>query len=214
MADEIDVTIANFAIGFFGEDDQIRSPDQDSKPARSVRAVWKLTRQFVRTKSNWSCGRRLSRLAARADSDPLYAVLGYARAFPLPLANFARLIRIVDPYDDSGALSDYKIVRGPKGREILCDYDAPLLIEWSEDVEDPALWSAEFTECFAMRLAWQVADRLSGDKQRKEQALGAYREALTANRNSDARQQPPQRWTDTDWGRVRSGSRGVRAPNT
>ena len=63
-----------------------------------------------------------------------------------------------------GARDDYQIQRGPGGkREILTDYAGPLEIEWIEDVVEPASWSVEFEECFAMRLAWHVADRLSGD---------------------------------------------------
>jgi len=209
MAEEIDVEIANLATGFFGEDDQVRSRDDDSKPARSVRAVWAKVRKFVFSKANWSCALRRSRLSARA-ADASYAILDpYTHAYPLP-ADFVRLVKILDPV---GAKDEYSMMRGPKGREIHCAYSGPLVIEWIEDVKDPALWSAEFQECFAMRLAWQVADRLSGDKQRKQQALDAYKDALSEGRNSDARQQPPRAHAQGDWSRARRDVQ-LRAPNT
>lgn len=209
MADEIDVEIANLATGFFGEDDQIRSPDDDSKPARSVRAAWVKTRQFVLSKTDWSFASRYSRLSARPDTNAEYPVLGYAYAYPLP-ARFVRLVRIVEP---EGARDDYAIRRGPSGREIFTDYAGPLEIEWIEDVEEVARWSVEFVEAFTMRLAWHVADRLSGDKQRKQQAYDAYREALSSGRNSDARQKPPRAHAQGDWSRGRRDVQ-LRAPNT
>lgn len=204
MAAEFDVDIANLATGFFGEDDQIRSPDDNSKPAKAVRAVWAKVRLFVFTKANWSCGRRRSRLSART-AQPSYLVLDpYTHAFPLP-ANFARLVRILEP---AGVREDYMILRGPSGREIHCATAGPLEIEWIEDVVDYALWSGEFIEAFAMRLAWQIADRLAGDKQRKEQALNAYRLALSEGAGSDARQQAPVANVEGGWSRARRGGGG------
>lgn len=208
MAEEIDVEIANMATGFFGEDDQIRSPDDDTKPARSVRAVWSLVRKFVLTKADWSHAKRRARLSART-ADANFPIIGFTYAYPVP-ARFIRLVRILEPV---GARDDYQLQRGPSGREILTDWAGPLEIEYIEDVEDPALWSAEFKDCFAMRLAWQVADRLSGDKGRKEQALKAYKEALRDGKNSDARQQAPREHAPTPWNSARRNP-DLRAPNT
>jgi hypothetical protein len=203
------VDIANLATGFFGEDDQIRSPDDDSKPARAVRAVWAKVRKFVFTKANWSCGRRRSRIAARAADNAFPVLDPYTHAFPVP-ARFARLVRILEPAE---LRAEYVLLRGPKGREIHIAHSGPLEIEWIEDVQEWSLWSAEFTEAFAMRLAWQIADRLSGDKQRKQQALEAYLGALRDGAGSDARQQPPMRHAATDWAAARRGGT-ERAPNT
>lgn len=209
MADEIDVEIANLATGFFGEDDQIRSADDDSKPARTVRAVWGKIRRYVLAKADWSHARRRASLTARPNTNASFPIIGYAYAYPLP-TRFIRLVRILEPV---GARGDYQLQRGPNGREILTDWEAPITIEYIEDVEEPGLWSAEFEECFAMRLAWQIADRLSGDKQRKNQAFEAYKDALRSGRSSDARQQPPREHAETPWN---SGRRMVdqRAPNT
>lgn len=209
MAEEFSVDIANIATGFFGEDDQISDPLESSKPARTVRAAWSMVRKFVRTKGNWSCGKRRSRIGLRA-ANPLYPVLPpYRNAYPLP-PRFSRLVQILAP---ASLADDYQIVSGPAGREIHCDHAGALEIEWQEDIVDWARWSDEFTEAFAMRLAWQIADRLSGDKQRKQQALDAYKTALNEGRNSDARQQPPLRHAQGDWSRARSAGVG-RAPNT
>jgi hypothetical protein len=208
MADEFNVEIANLATGFFGEDDQIRSPDDDSKPARTVRAVWSLVRKFVHSKANWSHGLRTVNLSARA-ANGAFPLVSHAYAYPLP-ARFARLARIVEP---KGARDAYAIQRGPAGREILTDYAGPLTIEYVEDVEDPARWSPEFVEAFAMRLAWQICDRLSGDKGRKKDAENAYRAALSEARGSDARQQAPRDHAATPWTSARRDV-SMRAPNT
>lgn len=207
MAEEINVEIANLATGFFGEDDQIREPNEDSKPARSVRAVWRKVRRFVLTKANWSHALRRQNLSARTASDE-FPLIDFEYAFPLP-ADFVRLVKIIEP---RAARDSYSLERGPKGREILTNYAGPLQIQYVSDVEDPALWSEEYTEVFAMRLAYQVADRLSGSARRKEDARVAYMKALRDAMGGDARQQAPREHGSTPWNEARSRST-TKAPN-
>lgn len=203
------VTVANLATGFFGEDDQISAPDEDSKPARTVAAAWNAVRAFVLAKSDWSFASRRVNLAARAPSDE-WPVIGFERAFPLP-QDFIRLI-------DVGGIrlgeDDYAIEAGPSRRELLVDRTGPLVLRYVFDQEDVTRWSPEFVEAFSMRLAWQIADRLSGDKQRKQQALDAYTRAIGEARGSDARQKPPRDQAETDWSRARHGYGCTRAPGT
>ncbi len=196
------VTIANLATGFFGEDDQIRSLDEDSKPARTVRAVWDELRRFVLSKGEWDFATRTLELSPRpAHVD--WPVYGYRYAFKLP-SSMRRFIAVLEP--DFIVQSAYRIQAGRQGPEILAD-SAALTVRFVDDVTECAYWSDGFVEAFAMRLAWQIADRLSGDKQRKQQALDAYETALRRAKGVDAKQNPPRRQTEGEWTRARRGGR-------
>lgn len=183
------VTIANMATGFFGEDDQIREPNEDSKPARSIQAVWEEGRKIVLSKGEWDFAMHRAELAALADDAPI----GFLYAFPLPV-DHRRLVEILEPRE-----LDYSL----EGGKILCDTPGPVRIRYVRDVPEPALWSDGFVEAFSMWLAWRVADRLSGDKQRKREAWAAYKEALKEAKGVDAKQNPPRQHPETEWTRAR-----------
>lgn len=204
------VTVANLATGFFGEDDQISDPDEDSKPARTVKAAWEPLRLFVLGKADWSFASRRVNLAARPATDE-WPIIGYASAYPLP-TDFVRLIQLGGEYLDEDC---YAIEAGEARRELLVDRTGPLVLRYVFDQDDVTRWSPEFVEAFSMRLAWQIADRLSGDKQRKQQALDAYTRTIAEARGSDARQKAPRDQHETDWSRARRGYGTFnRAPGT
>ena len=196
------VTVANLATGFIGDDDLISAPDEQSKPARTVAAVWDEVRRFVLSKNDWTFARRRLELAARPATaeDP---VIGFDNAFPLPV-DCRRLCEILEPLDCVDAYALGANVEG-KG-EILADTIGPLKIRYIADVVDPALWSDGFTEAFAMRLAWQICDRLSGDKARKTDANRAFELALRRAGGVNAKQDPPRSLGRGDWVRARRSS--------
>jgi len=204
------VTVANLACGFFGEDNQISDKDQDSKAANAVRNAWDLVRLFVLSKTDWTFATRRQRLAARVPNVE-WPIINFEFAYPLP-SDFVKLVSV---FDQQIGEEDFALESGPNGREILLDRRGPLEIRYIWDVEEVARWSPEFIEAFSMRLAWQVADQLSGDKQRKQQALDAFKTAITDARGSDARQKPPRQMVETDWSRGRRGyGLSTRAPGT
>jgi hypothetical protein len=60
------VPIANTALQHLGEADRIVTPDEDSKPARAIKAAWEPTRLFVLAEAHWSFAIRTLELTARA----------------------------------------------------------------------------------------------------------------------------------------------------
>jgi len=166
-------------------------------------------RSFVLSKTDWSFATRRVNLAARTATDE-WPIIGYSNAFPLP----TDFIRLVDIGGTRLLETDYAIEAGPARRELLVDRRGPLILRYVFDQEDVARWSPEFVEAFSMRLAWQIADRLSGDKQRKQQALDAYTKTISEARGSDARQKAPRDQLETDWSAARRGYGCNRAPGT
>ena len=185
------VTIANLAASALGEDDQLRSPDDDTHLSRSVRAVWNVERRAALRDHSWNFAMRRQALAAVIGQD----ASPYAAAFRLP-ADSVRLIEVIG----IGRV-DYQL----EGPFILSSAAAPLRIRYIVDVVEPAEWDDLFVKAFAMRVAWQIADRITGDPNRVQIGERKYRSALTEAKRVDARENPQVPSIAGSWELARGG---------
>jgi hypothetical protein len=187
------VSIANLALSKLGEDDQLRDPDQDSHSARAVRAVWDAVRRAVIRDHPWNFAIARTPLAAveGAECHPWQA------AFALPADNL-RLIEIIDP---APCRDRYSV----EGGSILADTAGPLWVRYVRDVTETERWDDLFVEAFASRLAFQLADRITGDRGRKADAWSAYRAALASAKGVDAKENPPVETDESSWVTARLG---------
>jgi len=192
------VTIANLAASSLGEDDQLRSPDDDTHLARSVRAVFDIERVAALRDHTWNFAMRRYALPRVADPDFDTAPYGYAYRLP---AGSVRLVDVMGARAD-----DYQV----EGAYILSGMAAPLRIRCIVDVTEPAEWDSLFAKAFAMRVAWQIADRITGDPNRVQIAERKYRAALMEAKRVDARENPPIETAVTGWEAARMGSEYTR----
>lgn len=184
------VTIANLAASALGEDDQLRSPDDDTHLSRSVRAVWDLERRAAIRDHSWNFAMARAALPRVADASDLYP-FGFAYRIP---ADAVRLVEVMGLRRDAYEL---------QGDLILSDAAAPLRIRYLRDMAEPAQWDDMFAKAFAMRVAWQIADRITGDPNRVQLAERKYRDALSEAKRVDARENPPVANEATGWERAR-----------
>lgn len=195
MAAETD--IANLALQKLGGDDQITAIDDvDSHAARTLKAAWAMVRQATirgagRHLPKWNFALRQAQLAARAIGMGAPLPYGWAAAFPFP----DQCLRICDVLDARGATPNWKLV----GRDICADSVGPLNIWFLIDVADTTQWDALFVETFAARLAYQVGDRLTGDRQRKADCYNEFMANLASAAAVDAREDPPIDFEEDDW---------------
>lgn len=190
------VTIANLAASALGEDDQLRSPDDDTHLSRSVRAVWDVERQAAIRDHVWKFATRRVRLPVRADypDDPW----PFAFAYRLP-ADSLRLVALPGLARDAWSVHGDHVVTSRAG---------PLPIVYLRDVTEPALWDSLFVKAFAMRVAWQIADRITGDTARVALAERKYRAALTDAKRVDTLERPPEPVEASGWELARTGGAG------
>ncbi|MDX3883605.1 MAG: hypothetical protein QHC65_04225 [Sphingomonas sp.] len=181
------VAIANLAASKLGEDDQLRSPDDDTHLGRTVKAVWDQVRQDAIRDYNWNFAMRRKGLAAEALPAVPYP---WAFSFPLP-AGCLRLVEVLS----LPSRRSYQL----EGGSILCNQAGPLFIRFLVDVTEPAQWDAGFAGAMAARLAYEIADRITGDLDRKDMAWRDYQAVLARAKRKDARENPPEPFEPTEW---------------
>jgi hypothetical protein len=107
-------------------------------------------------------------------------------------ADFLRLVEVLDPAE---IRETYKFER----KAILADTDGPVFIRYVADVEEVGDWDDLFVQAFAARLAFQIADRITGDRGRKADCWAEYKAAIADAGGVDAKEDPPVEPYDSSW---------------
>jgi len=189
------VTIANVAASLIGEDDQLRSPDDDTHMGRTFKAAWDLVRRDAIRDHTWNFATRRKGLAAEALDDVPFP---WAYSYPLP-AESLRLVEVLNC-----KAKDYQL----EGRSILTNATGPVYIRYLIDVPETALWDASFVATFAARMAWQVGNRIAGSAYDKAAGWKIYKDRLSDGKRVDARENPPVEFEPTEWELARFGGYG------
>jgi hypothetical protein len=188
MADR--VTISNQALSLLGEDDQMIDPDEDTHAARTIRAVWDVVRKATLREGefNFSIVRASLSSNAALTADDLYP---YSFGFPLP-DGFQRLVEVLDPPSIRGAYEIEKV-------GLVANTNGPVRIRYVEDVPETGRWDGSFVNAFAHRLAYQICERITGDRSRKNDCWAGYRAAIGKAIGVDAVENPPVETVEDDW---------------
>jgi hypothetical protein len=201
----IDVAIANLAASHLGEDVTVVSPDDTSKLARNVRAVWDEVRREVLRAHNWNFAMTRASLPALASTDPEYdadAINPWTYVYPLP-TDYVRLAKIFDPALGKG---EYQL----ENDGILCDEAGPLRIRYVYDRTEISAWDPKARKALALQIAWQIAPAMGVTGSKRERINRSYKEAIERARAVDAKENPPETLPAPSWVTARFGD-GVTA---
>ena len=184
MASQVD--ISNFALSILGKP-SIASLLDNSNAARVINIEYDLIRRAVLT------GRATWRFSIKRASLPVLSTAPlsgpYTQQYAMP-TDCLRVILAGDTWPGLD-LSDYRL--GPtdagyqvEGRNILCDYGAPLSLQYVYDVTDTTQFDAWFVVYFASQLAWTCCERLTGSDAKQEAANKRKDYALQQAASSNA----------------------------
>lgn len=190
------VTIANLAAGLIGEDDQLRSPDDDTHMGRTFKAAWNAVRQAATRDHTWNFAMARKGLVAEALDDVPYP-WGYS--YPLP-AECLRLVEVLN----CGA-REYQL----EGRSILTNSTGPVYIRFLRDIPETADWDATFVDAFAALMAFTTGNRIAGSAYDKDAGWKIYKAKLSEAKRVDARENPPVEFEPTSWELARFGGDGI-----
>lgn len=189
------VAVANLAMQKLGANDRISAPDQDSDVARTIAAAWDIVRERTirggKHAPKWNFALRYADVPARAPSASNPLPYGWTSAFPFP----DRCLRVVEIVRPEAAIRFWKVANN----EILTSTAGPLGLWYLIDVEEISLWDALFVDTFAARLAYQTADRITGDMGRKFACRDEWVANLIDAAGVDAGEDPPVEPDESDW---------------
>jgi len=188
------VQICNLALTKLGAA-RIISLADDSKQARSLSAIFDITRDAELAAHPWS----FAIVRAEIPASSTAPAFGWNAAYPLP-ADCVKLVQVGDVftfYDtDVGPLFDVE------GGSVLTDEASPLQIRYVYRVTNSGLFAPLFIESLACRLAADVAEDLTQNLSKREAAQGEYRMAISAAKRANAIERPPQIVPESSWTRA------------
>lgn len=197
MASQVDV--ANLVLSILGKP-SIASFLDNSNAARVINIEYDLLRRaLLRGRATWRFSIKrasLPALTAAPVSGP------YMQQYALP-TDCLRVLLAGDTYPGLD-LSDYRL--GPddagylvEGRNILCDYGAPLSIKYVSDVTDTTLMDPWFVVYLASEIAWTCCERLTGSDAKQQAAKQRKDDALIQAASSNALENTPESVADDSW---------------
>ena len=189
------VDVCNSALQKLGAD-RISSLADNNKNARAVNAAHERIRDKLLRRNAWGFAIKRDELAA-SSTDPLF---GPAKQYPIP----SDFLRLLAPDKEANLNSlDWRIERGPAGRVIVTDDGAPLQIRYISRVTDPNEMDSLFLELWAVELALDVCQEITGSNTKKETLREDRKlimaEAKQVNAYESVSDEPPE----DDWITVR-----------
>jgi hypothetical protein len=179
------VAIANRALQKLGAD-RIESLSEDSPNARSMAAVYDITRKAELRRYVWGFAIKRDSIAA----DGSQTSWGQWNRYSLP-NDFLRLIRD----DESSQAPDWRI----EGQYIVSADSAPLNIRYIADIDDPNFYDSLFVEAFASKLALEVCVEITGSSGRQDRAGRDYDLAIGEAKRIGAIEKEAQQFPVDDW---------------
>jgi hypothetical protein len=187
MTDQVD--IFNRALSLLEEGQRVQSVDDDYVQVRSLNEIYAAARDEVLELHNWNFAVTRAELPALVDV-PLFG-WDYQYAWP---HNCLRVLPITHDGQFEGQRVPHQIEANVDAgnnsavRVVLTNASPPLRIRYIRRVEDPAQFSALFTEALVARIAMMVAHRMTGKQSYLERVARLYETAMAQARRQDSLQ--------------------------
>lgn len=181
-----DVLICNLALTYLGEE-TIENLSEDSVNARLCNVLYEQTRDFVLTDSIWNFAQKRAVLAELSE-DPVWTEDQMSVVYQKPTdclkINFVNIPSAI-----------FKIER-----DKILSNTSGLKIKYTERITDPTLFFPKFVECFAAKLAADLAYPVTSKRSLVDTMYTLYYEKkLPEARAMDAQQGTPQNIAQDEW---------------
>jgi hypothetical protein len=193
------VEICNIALSNLG-DQLITSLTEANARARACNLRFNDTRDAVLRSHPWNCAMSRATLAVSGTPD-----WGYSNSFALP----TDCLRVLDVEDPD---TEWKI----EGRNIVSD-GSTIKIRYIAQVTDTTLFDSTLVQAIALKLAWEIAETLTGNIDLKREMWQKYQFAISEARSNDAMEGTPEKIEADEWLLARRGystRRNISTPST
>lgn len=186
MATEVD--ICNIALTNLGEA-KIVSLTEATERARLSNLRYPDVRDAVLRSHPWNCATKRAKLT-RSTVTPAF---GYLYQYSLPFD----CLRILGTHD---SLLSYQI----EGKYLLTD-ETTMYVKYIAQLTDTSDIDSNLIQAIGLRLAWELAEPLTGRIELKREMWGKYVEVIAEARGIDASEGIPDRieylsWVESRWG--------------
>ena len=196
------VEICNVALLRLGVKATIKALTDQVEEAEVCSALFKPTRDKVLYDWEWGFATReksLARYTGNPSSERLYAYAlptDFIRARYLSTGSIPRL---------SASRPSFKIVaaEGGQTRALSCDVD-PASLVYTARIEDPTMWSPAFDDCFAWRLAAELAMPMSVKPELFQAMSKFYIGSLAVASAADLRERQDDPYPDSEFIQTRA----------
>ena len=161
------VEICNIALSNLG-DQLITSLTEANARARACNLRFNDTRDAVLRSHPWNCAMSRATLAVSGTPD-----WGYSNSFALP----TDCLRVLDVENPD---TEWKI----EGRNIVSD-GSTIKIRYIAQVTDTTLFDSTLVQAIALKLAWEIAETLTGNIDLKREMWQKYQFAISEARSNE-----------------------------
>tara|TARA_Y100000996_G_scaffold323498_2_gene259550 strand:- start:2317 stop:2874 length:558 start_codon:yes stop_codon:yes gene_type:complete len=179
--------IANMALLRVGAE-PILSLTEDNGRARACNIAWPFARQHVLRSHSWNCATVRATLSPLTDA-PTWE---FATAYTVPPDSLH--VMEVD------TTTDWRVENG----KILTDATGALNIRYIKDETETGLYDASLSMVMALRLAVEIAEKLTNNAVKREFLLQEYLQAVNDAMVDDGEEQSPADMQEDSWVSVRS----------
>ncbi|MDE2439847.1 MAG: hypothetical protein KGP14_02390 [Betaproteobacteria bacterium] len=177
MAAKIDVYRE---IGRLLGDSRIATLSDDTAQRYAIDDAWPRAVEYVLRQAYW---RFALKTVYPAPTNIVPPIAGYTNVFALP-SDWLRSHAIFVTNDSNGQECPIDVKHQ---LEQLFTNTAPVNLRYvSSDYADPDTWPEQFSHAVAVRVAYEVADRITADPARTEQMLAKWKEAMQIAMAADA----------------------------
>ncbi len=170
-------------------DDPITALTDNTVRARHCNRLYTPTRQAVLRDAGWTDSRKRVKLA-QLSTEPVWE---YAYAYTLP-ADYMRMVKT--------SLDEYKTPYQVEGRTLLTDA-AEVYVLYIYDNEDVASYDAGHVDALTARMAFELAEPITGKKSSGDKAAAEYEVKKRDAKAVDGQEDAQEIYTDTTLTNVR-----------
>lgn len=165
------VAICNMALSHIGADSTIEDIDEDDAGAKACKTWFDWSRAQTLAAYDWNFARRRATLALHDDAAP-DGDWTYRYALPTGLLK-ARYVVNPAGWTDNAVPFVLELSNDGSEQTILCDVDDAVMV-YTFDQTDSSLWSPEFVDTLAWRLAASIAFQVTGNRAVVQDALKTF----------------------------------------
>lgn len=195
------INIINSALTKLGSE-RLMSETDNNAASRAVEAVYDGVLLALLRDYRWSFAIKRAKLAAMSDAPEF----GYLFQYELP-SDCLRVDmvnnQIYGDWQNHGSHHHEYQPQTPgyqiEGRKILTDIEAPLLLRYGSNVDDPSLYDSSFADTMACALAAELAESITQATTKKQSAQQDLEIALRRARQTSAIERPRIIQQDTSW---------------